>query len=176
MASTTVTKRYAKALFDLFDDVKAAQTALGDLELWAELLRDNPEFRSIMLHPEIGEDRKLELAARVQACPEVRDFINLLITKKRVDVLDDVLIDFEELLNEARNAVAAEVISAVPLDESLLDEFELQVARLTGKNVRLENVMNPDIVGGVRLVIGDRVIDSTLATKLGELRRELARG
>lgn len=176
MASTTVTKRYAKALFDLFDDVKAAQTALGDLELWAELLRDNPEFRSIMLHPEIGEDRKLELAARVQACPEVRDFINLLITKKRVDVLDDVLIGFEELLNEARNAVAAEVISAVPLDEGLLDEFELQVARLTGKNVRLENVVDPGVGGGVRLVIGDRVIDSTLATKLGDVRRELVRG
>ncbi len=176
MVSTTVTTRYAKALFDLFDDVKAVQAALGDLELWAELLRDNPEFRGIMLHPEIGEDRKLELAARVRVCSEVRDFINLLITKKRVDILDDVLIDFEELLNEAQNAVAAEVISAVPLDERLFDEFELQVARLTGKNVRLENVVDPSVVGGVRLVIGDRVIDSTLATKLGEVRRELARG
>jgi F-type H+-transporting ATPase subunit delta len=176
MPSTTVTTRYARALFGLFDDVKAAQTALGDLELWAELLRDNPEFRGVMLHPEIGEDRKLELAARVQVCPEVRDFINLLITKKRVDVLDDVLIDFEELLNEARNAVAAEVISAVPLDEALLDEFELQVARLTGKNVRLENVVDPGVVGGIRLVIGDRVIDSTLTTKLSDVRRELIRG
>jgi len=176
MASTTVTTRYAKALFDLFDDVKAAQAALGDLELWAELLRDNPEFRAIMLHPEIGEDRKLELAARVRACREVRDFINLLIKKKRVEVLGDILIDFEGLLNEARNAVAAEVISAVPLDGSLLDAFELQVARLTGKNVRMENVVDPGVVGGVRLVIGDRVVDSTLATRLGEVRRELTRG
>lgn len=163
-------------MFDLFDDVKAAQAAMGDLELWAELLRDNPEFRAVMLHPEIGENRKLELAARVQACPEVRDFVNLLITKKRVNVLDDILIDFEELLNEARNAVAAEVISAVSLNGTLLDAFELQVARLTGKNVRLENVVDPGIVGGVRLVIGDRVVDSTLAAKLGDVRRELARG
>jgi F-type H+-transporting ATPase subunit delta len=176
MVTSTVTKRYAKALFELFPKAKEAANALEDLRLWAEVLRDNPEFRRVMLHPEIGEDRKLSLAARVRVAPEVRDFINLLITKKRVDLLDGVIVDFEELLNEARNAVAAEVITAVPLDGSLFDEFELQVARLTGKNVRLENVVDSGVVGGVRLVINDRVIDSTLITKLGEIRREIIRG
>jgi F-type H+-transporting ATPase subunit delta len=176
MASSTVTTRYAKALFDLFPNVKAARAAFGDLELWAEVLRDNPEFRSIMLHPEIDENRKLELAACVRVAPEVRDFFSLLIKKKRIDVLEDVILDFEELLNEASNAVAAKVITAVPLDGDMLDEFELQAARLTGKNVRLENVVDPNVIGGVRLVIGDRVVDSTIVTKLGEIRREIIRG
>jgi F-type H+-transporting ATPase subunit delta len=176
MASTTVSKRYAKALFGLFPKAKEAAGALEDLKLWAEVMRDNPEFKRIMLHPEIDEEKKLELAARVRVKPEVRDFINLLITKKRVDLLDDAVADFEELLNRTRNAVAAEVITAVPLGGTMLDEFELQVARLTGKNVRLENVIDPGVVGGVRLVIGDLVIDSTLTTRLGEIRREITRG
>jgi F-type H+-transporting ATPase subunit delta len=176
MASTTVSKRYAKALFGLFPKAKEAAGALEDLKLWAEVMRDNPEFKRIMLHPEIDEEKKLELAARVRVKPEVRDFINLLITKKRVDLLDDAVADFEEFLNRTRNAVAAEVITAVPLGGTMLDEFELQVARLTGKNVRLENVIDPGVVGGVRLVIGDLVIDSTLTTRLGEIRREITRG
>lgn len=176
MASTTVSKRYAKALFGLFPKAKEAAGALEDLELWAEVMRDNPEFKRIMLHPEIDEEKKLELAARVRVRSEVRDFINLLIKKKRVDLLDDAVADFEEFLNRTRNAVAAEVITAVPLDGGLLDEFELQAARLTGKNVRLENVVDPGVVGGVRLVIGDLVIDGTLTTKLGEIRREITRG
>lgn len=176
MASTTVSKRYAKALFGLFPKAEKAAGALEDLELWAEVMRDNPEFKRIMLHPEIDEEKKLELAARVRVRSEVRDFINLLIKKKRVDLLDDAVADFEEYLNRTRNAVAAEVITAVPLDGGLLDEFELQAARLTGKNVRLENVVDPGVVGGVRLVIGDLVIDGTLTTKLGEIRREITRG
>lgn len=176
MASTTVSKRYAKALFGLFPKAKEASGALDDLKLWAEVMRDNPEFKRIMLHPEIDEKKKLELAARVRVRPEVRDFINLLVKKKRVDLLDDVVADFEELLNRTRNAVAAEVITAVPLGGNLLDEFELQVARLTGKNVRLENIVDPGVVGGVRLVIGDLVIDSTLKTRLGEIRYEITRG
>jgi F-type H+-transporting ATPase subunit delta len=176
MASTTVSKRYAKALFGLFPKVKEAAGALDDLRLWAEVMRDNPEFKRIMLHPEIDREKKLELAARVRVRSEVRDFINLLIEKKRVDLLDDAVTDFEELLNRTRNAVAAEVITAVPLSRTMLDEFELQVARLTGKNVRLENVVDPGVVGGVRLVIGDLVIDSTLTTRLGEIRREITRG
>jgi F-type H+-transporting ATPase subunit delta len=176
MASTTVSKRYAKALFGLFPKAKEAAGALEDLKLWAEVMRDNPEFKRIMLHPEIDEEKKLELAARVRVKPEVRDFINLLITKKRVDLLDDAVADFEEFLNRTRNAVAAEVITAVPLGGTILDEFELQVARLTGKNVRLDNVIDPGVVGGVRLVIGDLVIDSTLTTRLGEIRREITRG
>lgn len=176
MASTTVSKRYAKALFGLFPKAKEAGGALEDLKLWAEVMRDNPEFKRIMLHPEIDEEKKLELAARVRVKSEVRDFINLLITKKRVDLLDDVTADFEEFLNRTRNAVAAEVITAVPLNGAMLDEFELQVARLTGKNVRLGNVVDPGVVGGVRLVIGDLVIDSTLTTRLGEIRRAITRG
>lgn len=176
MATTTVTTRYAKALYELFPDVKRAEKGLAELEMWAGLLRDNLDFRRIMVHPEIDEDRKLGLAARVKVGAEVRDFINLLITKKRVDVLDGVIDDFEGLLDDAKNTVAAEVITAVALEPDLFYEFELQVARLTGKNVRLENVVDPAVVGGVRLVIGDRVVDNTLETKLSEMRREMARG
>lgn len=173
MPSTTVSKRYAKALFELFSKPKDAEKALEDLRIWAGVLGANPEFRGIMRHPEILEDQKLELADRVSVGPEVRDFVKVLITKKRLELLEDVIDDFEGLLNEARNAVAAEVVTAVPLKSDLLDEFELQVARLTGKNVRLENVVDPRVVGGVRLVVGDRVVDGTLSAKLGEIRREI---
>jgi len=169
-------KRYARAIFELAGEQ-------GQVEEWARRLvtvRDvlsRPDVRAVLTNPSIAVQRRQDAAAALleqRAGPEGVNLARLVVGANRVRDLDTIIEEYGRLADEAAGRVRATATTAVPLDPAVTDELVSSLSRKLGREVRLESRVDPAIVGGLVLRIGDRVIDASVATRLQQLRRQLA--
>jgi len=169
-------KRYARAIFELASEE-------GLVDRWAERLgavRDilgRPEVASVLANPTIDVRRREEAAAALlegHAGREVRNLARLLVGANRVGELDGIIEQYQLLADESAGRVRATATTAVPLTRPDADKLEATLAKRLGRQVRLDNQVDGAIIGGLVLRMGDRVIDASVATRLQQLRRQLA--
>jgi F-type H+-transporting ATPase subunit delta len=108
--------------------------------------------------------------------PESRRFVALLVERERLALVPEILAALQQLIEESRGVVRAEVITAVPLDERQTQEVARRLAVYSGKQVRIETSIDPDIIGGVIAQIGDERIDDSVRGRLQRLKQRLAQG
>jgi F-type H+-transporting ATPase subunit delta len=123
-------------------------------------------------------EAKQEFVERTLAdfLPEVRNFVLLLTRRRRIRLLPRIYEEFGQLANEYRGIVVAEVTSAVPLDDADKAVIIRQLSELTGRRAILRTQVDPSILGGLIVRIGDKLIDGSLRTRLERLRETLTRG
>lgn len=102
-----------------------------------------------------------------------KHFLYLLIDRRRANLLPFIQREFTKLADEARQVVEAKVASAVALSATQLDELKKAITRMTGKEVRIVSEVRAELIGGVMIQIGDRVIDGTVAHSLEKMRENL---
>jgi len=175
MLSGALARRYAEALFELAQKTSLDQTE-EELRGLVELVHKNAGVEQILHHPHIPLAQKKDvmnglLGAGVSLL--VRNFLFLLIDRRREQILNDVLREFSRLANEARHIVEAHVASAQALSPDQQERLREKLERLTGKRVRLICTVQPQLIGGVLVKVGDRVIDGTVAHALDRMREEL---
>jgi F-type H+-transporting ATPase subunit delta len=172
----TGAKRYARAIFDLARED-------GQVEEWAQrlaALRDvlaRPEARAVLANPSIAAQRRQEAAAALlgeRVGPEGVNLAKLLVGANRIGDLDRIIVEYEVLADAGAGRVRAIATTAVPLSPADADKLEANLSRRLGAQVRLDKRVEPAIIGGLVLRIGDRVIDASVATRLQQLRRRLA--
>jgi len=155
---------------DLLDRVQQELHQLRDL------MEEAPELRQVLEHPRMDESRKKELVARVlgdRVSELAIDFLSLLIDKKRADALVPAIEEFDRLLDEARGIQRAEVRSAVPLPDDLAGTLTLRLNELTGRQVILSRVVEPELIGGLVIHVAGRLIDGSIASHLDTVRDRL---
>jgi F-type H+-transporting ATPase subunit delta len=130
----------------------------------------------VLTNPTIAIARRMELISGEphELDPEATNLARLLIESNRVDQVRGVAEEYEALVDEAAGRVRATVTTAVELDPSERERIAGQLSERLGKEVRVEVVVDKLILGGLKLQYGDRLIDASLATKLQQLRRQLA--
>ena len=169
-------KRYARAVFEL-------ATEQGRVEEWARRLaavRDvlaQPDAERVLANPSVPTARRQEAVAALlgdSAGPEGVNLGRLLVGASRLDELDGIVEEYERLADEAAGRVRAIATTAVPLAAADADKLETSLSRRLDREVRLDTRVEPAIIGGLVLRIGDRVIDASVATRLQQLRRRLA--
>jgi F-type H+-transporting ATPase subunit delta len=176
MIREPVAKRYAQAIFeaakarDLLDPVAADLAGLGELQ------RGHPRLWRLLIIPQIDPQAKRRLvgdlfAGRVH--PLVVELLFLLMEKKRLGVLDQIIESFELMLEEHRGIVRAEVTTATALPEKLEQELVRKLERRTGKIVRLGKRIDAAILGGMMVRIGDRIMDRSIRRTFDEIRERL---
>jgi F-type H+-transporting ATPase subunit delta len=174
MVKGAVARRYARAIFDI-----AAER--GDLDGWLEdlrLVRDvlgEPQMALFMENPKISFETKRGLIDRSMPKLEQlrRNFLYLLISKRRTEIIGDVCAELEELVNEHRGIAYADVTTAVALNEGEAGLVADRLSRITGKTIRLRQSVDPSIIGGVVARIGDQLIDGSVKGRLLALRQRL---
>lgn len=176
MLKGAIAHRYAQALFDIAaqDNLDAIEAELQEL---TQLIEENAEVAHVLYHPHISLSEKKDLMNKIfagQLSVTVRNFLNLLIDRRRQNYLPDIARDFSRLADGARNIVEAKVSSAIPLSEIQEQRLLGELARITGKNVRMVKEVRPELIGGVMVQIGDRVMDGTVAFKLQRIRQSLS--
>ncbi|HZV48579.1 MAG TPA: F0F1 ATP synthase subunit delta [Candidatus Dormibacteraeota bacterium] len=169
-------KRYARAIFDLAREE-------GQIEEWAERLRvvhelfSMPEVREVLASPSIAATRRQELATSLLGQTAVgREGVNLarlLIEADRLSALDDIVEEYRRLADDEAGRVRVTATTAIPLSREEVDRLVDDLSRRLGREVRLEVRVDPAILGGLVLQIGDRVIDASVAARLQQLRRRL---
>jgi len=168
-------RRYARAVFELATDEGQVEEWGRRLEKVRDLLSD-PQVAAVLTNPTIPVSLRMELisAAPHQLDPEATNLARLLIESNRVGQVRGVADEFEALADEAAARVRATVTTAVELAPGERDRLAEQLSERLGKEVRITVEVDPRILGGLKLQYGDRLIDASVATKLQQLRRQLA--
>lgn len=168
-------RRYARAIFDL-------ATEEGQVEEWGRRLEgvrevlSMPDVRGVLVNPSVPVQRRQEVAEALlgsRVGPEGVNLAKLLVGANRVGVVDAITEEFGRLADDAAGRVQATATTAVPLDRPAADKLVGELSNKLGREVRLDERVDPGIIGGLVLQIGDRVIDASVATRLQQLRRRL---
>ncbi|BDH60624.1 F0F1 ATP synthase subunit delta [Lysinibacillus sp. PLM2] len=176
MSKSQIAKRYAEALFQLAQEKNALVEVSSDLKELVKVIENTPELISLLVNPKFSIERKKQIVAEVfsKANPFVVNTLNLLIEKKRVNEAANLAEEFSELAAAAQGFAVAKVFSTRALTDDELNEISSAFAKRVGKEqLNITNEIDPSILGGVRVQIGNYIFDNTVASKLQGLKRTL---
>jgi F-type H+-transporting ATPase subunit delta len=126
------------------------------------------------LYPlDVRQKAMAKIAESVQADAIMTSFLNLLIEKKRADILPDIANELQVMVDKDQNISHGSIISAVELDQTLLDKIQATLEKLTGNKVILETQVDPSIIGGIIAKVGDLVLDGSIKTQLNGLKESI---
>ena len=173
-----VAKRYARALFNVAGRSGKVDAVHRDLSSVSAACAQSPELRRVLESPLITANRKREIIDQVfKADIDAlsRQFLHLLVEKRREEILPTVGEEFVRLADEARGLVRAQAVVADPLDDLQRASFLESLERRTGKTVELTVEVDPGIIGGAVVRMQDTVIDGSVRGALERIREEMLR-
>ena len=178
MRHTILARRYAKALFALGKEQGKTEEYSGLLAGIAALYDDSAagvgDAVTNPLYPlEVRQKVMARIAESAQADAIMTSFLNLLIDKKRADILPDIAEEMQVLVDLDRNISHGSITSAIALDQALLDKIQATLEKLTGKKVILATQVDPSIIGGIIAKVGDLVLDGSIRTQLNGLKESI---
>ncbi len=166
--------RYAKAILNLSLELKKADTINDDMQLIASTIEDNNELQIVLNSPIIKSEAKksiLEAIFDKKIDDTSLGLIDLLVENKRLPLLPEVAKQYTLLYDEYKGSQMAEVTTAIPLTDELEEKVLTKIKEITGKKVSLENIIDPTIIGGFILRVGDKQFDASIQGKMNNLRR-----
>ncbi len=176
MRMTTLARRYAGALFETARQADVIDQVESDLGMIKYSLQTMPRLAETLNHPLIPRARKKEIIAQVfedKIQNVTLRFLDLVIDKRREEILPDVEPEYVSLANEYRGIISVTVTSAVPLTRDEVKALKAKLDDLTGKRTDLVLVQDRDLIGGLTIRIGDTVIDGSVRGYLASLREQL---
>lgn len=179
--SLAVANRYARALADaVMADGSGLepQAAIAGLADFAAALKDSSELRTILTSPAVAVGRKRAVVAKLcdamGAHRLIRNFLFVAVDHGRIASLPEIAAAFQAAVDERQGRVRAEVVSAAPLDEAREASLRAELARMTGKQVRCEFQVNPELIGGLSVRIGSTIYDGSVRGQLDALGAKLS--
>ena len=175
MSERRAAYRYAKAFMDLAIEQKKTQKVYGDMGLILSTIEENDQLRDVLQSPILtAESKEKALQALFgKGDPLTVSLLSLLSKNKRVGILAAIAEQYIALYDQMQGQDVASVTTAVPLDKSLESKLLKQLKEITGKEVILENHIDPGLIGGFILRLGDLEYNSSISGKLENLKREL---
>ena len=170
----TASRRYAEAAFQVAAAGDALDRWQADLAVLGEALA-LPEMRAAMEHPAVPFADKERVLRRVvtEVGAEPMNLVLLMIRRGRPGAIPAMRRHFEELVRRQRGIARAEVRSALPLDPGDRVELEHALVRLAGRQVELTEHVDPGLIGGISVRIGDQLYDASVRSRLERLRARL---
>jgi len=173
---TSVAARYAKALFIATERRGETVRALEDVKGVLGVLKPGTRVANFLGTPQVRlADKREVLRAgfRGKALPIVAVFTDLLLRKNRLDVFADIVTEFEALVERAQGIRRAQVTSATPLTAAELERLQHSLERYAQAKLKITTTVDPDLLGGALVRMGDRVADRTARTLLESIARQL---
>jgi F-type H+-transporting ATPase subunit delta len=177
----TLAKRYAAALLRTTDPEGSTEEAEGLLLSLGQVYRADKAFRGLLAHPQVPRAAKKKLLRKAyegRARDSFLRFLDLLVDKNRTDLIPELAEAFDRLADASKGVVRVKVVSWKPLDEGRREKLAGTLSRMTGRKILLEAATDASLRGGMRVHLGDSVLDGSVAQRLkvlGEKFRELQR-
>ena len=176
MSSTRAAIRYAKAILDLANSKSVATEVSQDMTLIANTIKENKELQDFIINPTLRNEVKNS------ALLEVFDSVNglskglfqLLFENKRFEILESIAVEYNKLFDEANGVEVAKVTTAVAMTPELEAKVLAKIKEFSNKKVSIESTIDPTIIGGFILRIGDKQYNASVANRLQVLKRELS--
>ena len=177
MADQRVAARYAKSLLDLGKEMGTLETVKQDMDLLGKTVAENRDLRLLLRNPIVKHDKKLAILTAIfqgKVSDVTMQFFTILTQKNRESALESMGTEFQAQYNVMQGIQTAQVTSATPLTPALRDELEQLVIKQTGlTEVKLTEQVDPSLIGGFVLRVGDQQIDDSVRTSLRKLRTSL---
>lgn len=172
-----VSKTYGDALFELAVEENLTDSLLEEIQMVKAVLKENEDFEKILMHPEISKTEKLQVIENVfkgQTSDALTGFLRIVVTKGRYKDLPDIFAYFIARVKEYKKIGVAQVTSAVPMTDGQKQKIEQRLLDTTRyETMEIDYKVDESLIGGLMIRIGDRVVDSTIKSRLGKLTANL---
>lgn len=170
--------QYANALADVSLAQGAADAALKQLGDFAEAFGGSAELRNFLTSPGVPREAKHgvieKIAARIGAGKIIRNFLFVIADHQRTPILAEIVASFQEVIRQRQGIAEAEISSAVELSAAQKKRFAQTLERLTGKKIEAKYSLDPELLGGAVVRVGDTIYDGSVRSSLNEMRAHLA--
>ena len=168
--------RYAKAILEVANSKNVAQDVNNDMNTVASTINGNVELNGFIQNPtisvEIKENALLEVFAAVN--PVTKSLFHLLFVNKRFEILAAIASHYKQLFDEMNGVEVAKVTTAIEMDSALEAQIMAKITSFSNKKITIENTVDPSIIGGFILTIGDQQYNASVANRLSALKREFS--
>jgi F-type H+-transporting ATPase subunit delta len=171
-----VAKRYSNALFEVALEGNTLDKTGEELSFITDALNEHPDLFKAIKSPLIKPVEKKEMMKNIfskHLSRELLNFLYVLIDKSRSAQLKEISTEYHKLLARHNNTIEAVATTAVSMTEEQITELTDKLTKTSGKTVTLTNAVDPSIIGGVFIQIGDKIIDGTLKRRLREIEDRL---
>jgi F-type H+-transporting ATPase subunit delta len=169
--------QYASALADIALAQGAAEPVQTQLADFGAAYSESTELRNFLSTPAVDREAKHavieKIVARIGASKIIRNFLFVIVDHSRTHILPEIITAFEEVVRARQGVAEAEISSAVELSQSQKAEFAFTLERLTGKRIEPKFSLEPALLGGAVVRIGDAIYDGSLRNRLNEMRAHL---
>jgi F-type H+-transporting ATPase subunit delta len=168
---------YARSLFEAADDAGRLDEVREQLGQLADALDADRDLQVFFFSPYLSAEEKKDGAAKAVTGADdlVRNFLDLLIENQRVPALFGIRREYDALWEHENKLLPVQVVSATELDPAIVDRIGDRIAEQTGQKVELSSAVDPDVLGGLVVRVGNTVLDASVRNRLENLRREVAR-
>jgi F-type H+-transporting ATPase subunit delta len=172
-----VAEVYARALFEAALEQDGLDQVRDELGQFADALNGNRDLMVFFFSPEYSVERKKQALAKTisGADPRFHNFLEALIERHRMPVIFRIRSRFDQLWDEEHKLLPVEVTTAIKLDDAAIREIGDRVGEQTGRRVELSSGVDPAILGGIILRVGNFILDASIRNRLEQLRKQVAR-
>ncbi len=170
--------QYANALADIALAQGAAEPAAKQLENFGAAYAQSAELRTFLASPAVSMEAKHtvieKITGRLGASKIIRNFLFVIADHRRTHLIPEIIEAFQQVLRQRQGVAEAEISSAVEMSAAQKKELAATLARLTGKKIEPKYSLDPALLGGALVRIGDTIYDGSLRSRLNEMRARLA--
>lgn len=176
MKDTVVAIKYAKALFAQAQAKNELRAAQQGLEEFVRVSRIKPSLKQILMHPGITADEKRRVthsALGEYVTPMLEVFFELLVTRRRLDLLTLISLEFHDLVDQSMGVQSLKVKTAFALGDAQQKELQAKLEKWLSSKVRMDIQVDPSLIGGLIIQTRDHVLDQSLKGQLKKLEQLL---
>jgi F-type H+-transporting ATPase subunit delta len=172
-----IARVYARSLFEVATERDKLDVVREELGQFADALNESRELQTFLFSPYFSTDEKQEGLAKAitDADETTTNFLAVLLENHRMPVIFRIRREYDRLWEEANKRLPVEITSAVELDPSVAERIGDEIGRQTGRTVELTSSVDPDVIGGIVVRVGNSILDASIRTRLENLRKQVAK-
>lgn len=167
-----ITSRYAEALYSLKKDEKSLESSQREIKELIKVLKENPDFLVVLnsSYKEFEEKEQIIDKVFIGVDEEIKTLIKIVVKNHRGQYLTEIFENYNSLVNEYRGVIEGLVYSTEPLSESQLAKLNSAIGKIETRPVELKNIIDPSLIGGVKVVINDHIYDGSIKRHINDMK------
>ena len=168
---------YARSLFEVATEQDKLDVVREQLGQFADALSETRELQTFFFSPYFSTGEKKDGLAKAvtDADPTVFNFLGVLLENHRMPVIFRIRREFDRLWEDAHQLLPVQITSAIELDPGIAQRIGDEIGRQTGRTVELTSTVDPEVLGGIVLRVGNSILDASIRTRLENLRKQVAK-
>jgi len=174
---SNISKRYARAFFEIANEEKQIEPYYNEINQFASIVSENKSLKDFLANPIFEQANKKDvidnIISKLKLSKMTVSFLRLLVDKKRIDILEDIVICYRQLMDETLKKVRVNVKTAFPLSDESKSFISANLEKTLGKKVDMTVEEDSTLLGGVVIGVGDTLYDGSIKNQLNNMRNLL---